>query len=101
MSDNDSSVPLSEERRKDLVKARKTLYDAITMAVECISLDAVEVTSPEIDELDELMNRLMGKLCAVVGHQAIPDHCNKPEHDYCEWCRVTVPGGWTGRKPLQ
>lgn len=91
---------ISEERRLDLVKSRKRLYNAINDGINWPSLDAVTVLSPEIDDLDGLMNKLMGKFCALVGHESIPDHCGKPEHDYCEWCREITSGAWSGRGNL-
>jgi len=34
---------------------------------------------------------LARRLCAVLGHEPVPDQCNKPEHDYCVWCGKRMP----------
>lgn len=31
-------------------------------------------------------------LCLVCGHAPTCDHCGRPEHDYCMWCRKPTPG---------
>jgi len=32
-------------------------------------------------------------LCWLLGHNIIEDHCGKPEHDYCLYCRTRHSGG--------
>jgi len=32
--------------------------------------------------------------CAMVGHQPERDQCNRPEHDFCFWCKKSMPGQW-------
>jgi len=27
-------------------------------------------------------------VCRNLGHKMVPDHCGKPEHDYCEICHA-------------
>lgn len=29
--------------------------------------------------------------CKVCGHEPIADQCGKPEHDFCAWCRKSMP----------
>jgi hypothetical protein len=40
------------------------------------------------DEIGLRIDEIQSKLCAVIGHEFIPDHCGKPEHDYCAHCRA-------------
>lgn len=35
---------------------------------------------------------VLAKICSAIGHQPIPDHCGKPEHDFCARCRAPTPG---------
>jgi hypothetical protein len=37
--------------------------------------------------------------CKLLGHVPIPDHCNIPEHDYCAWCQLPMPG--MGRRSVE
>lgn len=30
-------------------------------------------------------------LCKVYGHEATPDQCGIPEHDFCVWCNRPMP----------
>lgn len=31
-------------------------------------------------------------LCLVFGHEAVPDQCNIPDHDFCAFCSKSMPG---------
>ena len=45
--------------------------------------------SPEIEDLDTQSRfecAFCDWICKVKGHQLLPDHCLKPEHDYCCRC---------------
>lgn len=37
----------------------------------------------------EVVNKIE---CFLLGHHSIPDHCGIPEHDYCMFCRKSMPG---------
>lgn len=29
--------------------------------------------------------------CKLLGHNAVPDHCGMPKHDFCAWCMKSMP----------
>jgi hypothetical protein len=39
--------------------------------------------------LDDAVGRV---LCVFYGHDPICDQCHKPDHDFCSWCRRSMPG---------
>lgn len=43
-----------------------------------------------VEEL--IVDPLLKLICQIKGHRVVSDHCGKPEHDYCNWCRETRPG---------
>lgn len=45
-----------------------------------------------VNDLGDLRDRAQAVICREKGHQAIPDHCGMPEHDYCAWCNEKTPG---------
>lgn len=43
----------------------------------------------ELDQQCEYEDRMARLLCEYQGpHDFVPDHCGKPEHDYCSRCGV-------------
>ncbi len=31
-------------------------------------------------------------LCFIAGHSPVRDQCGMPKHDFCVWCRKSMPG---------
>ncbi len=55
-----------------------------------------------IDPLWEIVERLFEGLhrflCSVLGHEVIDDHCGKPAHRFCVYCRKSFPYGMVDNK---
>jgi hypothetical protein len=47
-----------------------------------------------LDDLivDKAIDELEKAFCAVLGCVPTQDHCGRPEHDFCMWCRKPTPG---------
>lgn len=55
--------------------------------------EAYLATPDEIqDRVDGIIEDVIEAICAVAGHEAVQDHCGKPEHDLCGWCGARMPG---------
>lgn len=54
--------------------------------------DLLALPQADQDRVEELAEQFAHAICAVAGHEPIPDHCGKPEHDLCAWCRTRTPG---------
>lgn len=54
--------------------------------------DFADAVTASQDLLDRKVRGLMALLCEGLGHQPTRDQCNRPEHDYCVWCRAKTPG---------
>lgn len=44
------------------------------------------------DEIGELVEAVTKRLCTLLGHDSVQDHCGFPAHDYCRWCLTRTPG---------
>lgn len=51
--------------------------------------DRPEWANHLVDPLIDPASRL---LCLVCGHQPVNDQCGCLEHDFCVWCRKSMPG---------
>ena len=46
-----------------------------------------------VDWADEhVASPAVALICAHLGHEPIPDHCGRPEHDLCLRCQAPTPG---------
>lgn len=48
---------------------------------------------------DSVEKPVAALLCHVYGHEPVQDHCGKPEHDHCVWCRTLMPGDASRKQP--
>jgi len=60
-----------------------------------LSNDMYEFNGP--DWMLDFMGRFIEEpglklLCKLFSHSPVVDMCNMPEHDYCAWCRKSMPG---------
>ena len=42
----------------------------------------------------EIVTYLMKAFCDLIEHEPERDQCGIPEHDYCYWCRKSMPNSW-------
>ncbi len=54
--------------------------------------DLVGLPQNKQDRIEAILGRAAREVCKVVGHESTPDHCGKPEHDYCVHCQAQTPG---------
>lgn len=41
--------------------------------------------------IDEFVEEIQKKICEKYGHSVTDDHCGRPEHRYCLYCRTSTP----------
>lgn len=49
------------------------------------------VSEPLLEKINTACERLQKPLCRLMGHIAIRDNCNIPDHDYCMACQRSMP----------
>lgn len=48
---------------------------------------------PDLDNVPYTLNERAQRLfCRLLSHVPIGDQCGKPDHDFCAYCRTTMPG---------
>lgn len=52
----------------------------------------LEVSDDHADAIEEAAVILQAALCVAYGHEPVRDQCDRPEHDFCVWCRAITPG---------
>lgn len=56
-------------------------------------LDELELGDEVTDKVEEKVIKLFKEAyCAQLGHEVQPDHCNRPEHNFCIICMEKRPG---------
>lgn len=57
------------------------------------AMSAVRAMQSRVENGSERLETVgLRALCLIYGHEAIPDQCNKPEHDLCAYCQKPMPG---------
>jgi len=58
--------------------------------------DLLDDDEARFDRICERHDRILGLLAPALRllarHEPIRDQCNRPEHDFCIWCRKLMPG---------
>lgn len=75
-------------------------HDALRFAVTDYLWDRLEaegvlanISDGFWDWYDETIEKpVLALICEVDGHDAVADQCNKPDHDYCAICNISMPG---------
>lgn len=62
------------------------------LAAQEFSTEIEQLTDEDYDKLSGLLMEVAGLVCNAVGHHVVKDHCGKPEHDFCIYCRQIRPG---------
>lgn len=44
-----------------------------------------------IDNITEPIEEAIKDYCRQLGHEVVPDQCEKPEHDFCVYCGEKCP----------
>jgi len=90
----DEVMALLDGRHDTLkISDRNELASAVQLFLQDGDWSEQTSSDAECERMETLLvEPLLKLICQHVGHQVIPDHCRKPEHDYCNRCRETRPG---------